>query len=238
MVGAALLSCGARTELSSEEEPTEPPPMQPDCTLEPLPALRGRVWDQTPLSLDFEGPFVGDDRGIVESFLATDGMPVYAGLENNPSTHGFGEFDVWFHDTPDRNLSAEFELPLEKTTLDDVVGFVSDAFFPIDDQLLGNEGRPHNFHFTVKLSSPFRYNGNEVFAFEGDDDLFVFVNGLLQLDLGGVHSAESGTIVLQDIEDEADLVNGEEFELDVFFAERHTSGSVFRLALFGFERCQ
>jgi fibro-slime domain-containing protein len=235
----ALAACGARTglpvpdEIGSEGGGGSPPD---DCELVPLPRLTGRVWDQTPQSLDFEGPFIGDDRGIVELLLGNDGTPVYAGDADNPSTHGEEEFHVWFHDVPDRNLSADFELPLVEIA-PFTVGAANGMFFPIDDQLLGNEGRDHNYHFTLKLSTTFRYRGGEGFGFRGDDDLFVYFNGRLVLDLGGVHSPESGSVEADDVASDAALELGKDFQLDLFFAERHTTGSVFELVLTGFHTC-
>jgi len=45
-------------------------------------------------------------------------------------------------------------------------------FFPIDNMGFGNEGNPHNYHFTFELHTEFLYKGGETFTFTGDDDLW------------------------------------------------------------------
>lgn len=115
------------------------------------------------------------------------------------------------------NLSTP--LAVELVPLVGGLGYDSDAFFPIDDELLGNEGREHNFHFIVEAHGHFRYKVGEVFSFTGDDHLWAFINGRFVMDLGGVHSVKSGEFELGNL----DLDVGEVYSLDIFFAERHTS---------------
>lgn len=83
----------------------------------------------------------------------------------------------------------------------------------------------HNYHFTYEINTKFTYSGGETFSFTGDDDLWVFIDDELVIDLGGVHGALSSSVSL----DSLGLTVGNDYTLDLFFAERHTSASNFKI---------
>jgi len=171
---------------------------------------------------DFE-TFLGDDRGIVKNTLGVDGKPVYNGMPTTPTTTGQTNFDQWYRDVSGVNLSTPLSITLTDPENDGIFTYANGNFFPIDGQLFGNQGRPHNYHFTYELHSQFTYQGGETFSFTGDDDVWVFINNQLVIDLGGVHGTQTASVSL----DKLGLTVGQAYNLDVFFAERHTVASNF-----------
>ncbi len=191
-------------------------------------AMTGTVRDFRQSHPDFE--YVkATDPGIVELQLGADGKPVYAaGYDGTASTHGPETFDQWFRDVPGINQSQLLTLNFVHTG-NGVYTYDNSAFFPVDYQLFGNEAYPHNYHFTFELHTKFVYHGGEVFRFTGDDDLFTYINHRLVIDLGGVHPALSQEVYLDAVADSLGLEVGGIYDLDLFFAERHTSESNFRI---------
>jgi len=99
------------------------------------------------------------------------------------------------------------------------------------------ESRGHKFWFTTEVHSHFEYRGDEEFHFSGDDDVWVFLNGRLAVDLGGVHGEREASIRLRDLEQELDLVPGGVYTFDLFHAERHMDLSNFKLTTSLVETC-
>jgi fibro-slime domain-containing protein len=215
--------CGAGIEVCDEGEwhsCNAPLPLPP--------LLEVTLRDFSEAHPDFEEQ-VGMDLGLVEERLGADGKPVYAGgRKGSRTTTGALNFDQWFRDVPGVNQALAFELQLRFSPRDSrMFTYDGRSFFPLDGQLFGNEGRLHNFHFTLEAVTAFDYVGGEVFSFSGDDDVWVFVNGLLVIDLGGVHASQTARVAIDDVVNAAGLVRGNRYPLHIFFAERHTNSSNF-----------
>ena len=143
-------------------------------------------------------------------------------------------FKQWYN-TSAVNRAIPKQLALsELTPGTGLFGYDSTAFFPLSPSEgfgitpKGND-QGMNFLFTTEIHVQFKYTAGQKFTFRGDDDLWIFVNGQLALDLGSMHNAEEGTI---DFDAQAAALNiaiGGTYSMDVFHAERHTRASNFRV---------
>jgi fibro-slime domain-containing protein len=171
---------------------------------------------------------VGSELGLVRADLGLDNKPVFAPPGASGTVSGKPSFDQWYRDVPGINMPFSFQLPMVENP-PGTFTFDDQDFFPLDGMGYGNQTWFHNFHFTTEIHSSFTYLGGEVFTFNGDDDVFVFVNKKLALDLGGVHGPMMKTIVFDAVKAQLGITTGQTYQLDVFHAERHTSESTFRM---------
>jgi fibro-slime domain-containing protein len=199
---------------------------------------------------DFEMPFSGDvvRRQLVSATLGADRKPVFASSTGCPAQQGTptgcanwsvtepviasaASFDQWYRNVDGVNVAFEGTLLLTETGPG--TGryvFNSTEFFPIGkDEGFGNTPafQDRNFLFTSEIHLTFLYYAGQRFSFRGDDDLWIFVNGRLAMDLGSMHSAETGTIDFDAQAGELGITPGRGYPMDIFHAERHTTGSNF-----------
>jgi fibro-slime domain-containing protein len=98
---------------------------------------------------------------------------------------------------------------------------------PHFDSLSGGNDAPgyHNYGFTMKIQAEFVYVKGQYFEFNGDDDVWVFINNKLVVDIGGQHQKVRGSVNLDDL----GLTPGETYPFHIFYAERKRTQSNFMM---------
>ena len=225
------------------------PDGHPDFEREPDLSWGHYIMNVAPtLGTDGKPEFTGGGRKVAEQWTDERGAPIcwcvprQAGDVKGraPSLSDGGiesadSFAQWFNDDPGVNESDTLTVTLMRQSngmyvydhTQDPRFSSKGGFFPIDGKLLDDAGDDRNFHFTYELHTRFAYdsNGEQVFRFIGDDDVWVFIDGNLVIDLGGVHSATEQRVDL----DRLGLEHGQVYTLAFFFAERHRTQSNFRI---------
>jgi fibro-slime domain-containing protein len=208
---------------------------------------------------DFEHFSNGVATGLVKSTLGSDSEPVWksnTGSLTKASLTGAMPFCWWYHETGCEGAGTTnqyakrvyLDASGNPTTLvltqisPNVYQFNNQTFFPLDG--LGWNAGPnpqvslgHNFSFTSELHYPFTYQASAAptFTFTGDDDVWVFINGHLAVDIGGIHGASPGSVTLDAAHATMyGLTDGEMYSIDMFQAERHQTQSTYKLTLSGF----
>lgn len=137
--------------------------------------------------------------------------------------------------------------------------------FPLESAVIPGAG-PHNFYFTTEVEYWFKYTADmrATLTFLGDDDVWVFLNGNLAVDLGGLHVPSTGSVTIDapagrvatafadgrvpavagqvtnggnpnGTPAQFGLQEGNVYKISIFHAERQIDGSSFQLTLAGFD---
>lgn len=203
---------------------------------------------------DFEGPFAGDEvrLTLLEPQLDVDGKPVFrdgigcpwsatAPASCNPDwtptqkvIDSKQSFDQWYRTVDGVNVEFQKQMSLNETRAGSgVYVFESAEFFPLSpDEGLGKtprNGQGRNYLFTTEIHLSFTYVAGQTFRFRGDDDLWIFINDKLALDLGSMHNPAEGTIDFDAQAQALGISPNHVYRMDVFHAERHTQVSSFRI---------
>ena len=163
------------------------------------------------------------EKGIVGPIgapLGVDGHPVLYGQRDagfyNTVTDAT-RFGRWFTDVPGVNQTISGVLDFNKNAYGRLA-INQAAFHPIDAVGLGNESYLHNYYFTMEMHTTFTYHPGQDFYATADDDLWLYIDKKLALDIGGVHGARWGGLELNTL----GLIEGQTYAADLFYADRAT----------------
>lgn len=164
----------------------------------------------------------GSDGKLLDYLFCLNGKAnvksVYSGLDKlfTIDEDGYHVFDSDENYAYLKNDGSGFA---QEFTVGNIVGQGSPGFYPFsqptsstiadikkssDEATLGYTGVNHYYGMTIETSfiqpkgGKINNNQDMVFEFSGDDDVWVFIDDVLVLDLGGIHGAVSGTINFAD----------------------------------------
>lgn len=167
-------------------------------------------------------------KGLVQAQLVNK-KPLASDPINARQMTSAASFSQWYKDVPGVNYTFHKHLEFIETS----PGFYeydNPKFFPLNtDEGWGKQQFESNFGFTTEIAMEFKYEENQTFTFRGDDDLWLFIDGKLALDIGGLHPPVEETLDLDAKRDELGLVVGKIYTMRIFHAERRASGSNFKV---------
>jgi fibro-slime domain-containing protein len=139
------------------------------------------------------------------------------GSAGNGAVKDSSSFRDWFRDVPGTNLAARHDITLTRNGAG-VYEYATTEFFPVDGQLYGNGGGLHNDLFTYSMSVDFTYNActDQFLEMASSDDVWVYINGELVIDLGGVGDPQNQRVTL----DRLGLTDGQDYTIEMFYAKR------------------
>ena len=187
--------------------------------------------------------------GTIRNTSAAGKSYTYWGMGNSAATYSF---------TPVRTADGDKNSPKGTQTTTDTPyildgGILNSAYS--DDPGVPSEYEGRNFNFVLQSNGNFVYHEEDqlFFEFEGDDDVYLFINGQIVLDIGGAHTVTGTQMNVNDyvhwaraLKNDEESYNalsdtmkqrvnalaineGDKCTFDFYYMERHGYGSNMRI---------
>lgn len=111
--------------------------------------------------------------------------------------------------------------------------FNNTNFFPLNPNKnfninpINNNPNKKNFLFTTKIHLNFTYKTNQIFTFHNNNNLWIFVNNQITLNLKNIHKPKQNTIDFDTITNLLKITPNNIYTMDIFHTKQHTSNSNF-----------
>lgn len=181
---------------------------------------------------DHAVPIYGMKVDAYDRLILTENNGVYSfDAANKKSNYDKESRSIYEDDTAS---SLQF-YPIDGLGYDAILGDTTDKTdSPYEKDENGNitaTVRPEhpNGSYTLRGEAQFVYQEDLYFEFSGDDDVYMYVNGVLALDLGGAHGICTKRVNLKDVATKCHLTPGEVATFTFFYMERNSDASNFKI---------
>lgn len=177
-------------------------------------------------------PIYGMKVDAYDRLILTENNGVYSFDAANKKSNYDTESRSIYEDDTARSLQF---YPIDGLGYDAILGDTTDKTdSPYQKDENGNitaTVRPEhpNGSYTLRGEAQFVYQDNLYFEFSGDDDVYMYINGVLALDLGGAHGICTKRVNLKDVATKCHLTPGEVATFTFFYMERNSDASNFKI---------
>lgn len=167
-------------------------------------------------------PIYGMAVNAYDSIILTENNGVYSFDAANGKSH---------YDTNSRSIyeddsvSAKQFYPIDGLGYDAILGDTTDK----TNDSGSNRPEHPNGNYALRGEAQFIYRDDLYFEFSGDDDVYMYINGVLALDLGGAHGICTKRVNLKDVAQQCHLTEGEVATFTFFYMERNSDASNFKI---------